>query len=106
MQANHMGEFWFRICPATDPDVEVTQACLDQHTMQILDVDGKSVRSTMWTIPKDNVKQGGQIYKFSVQLPKGLKCERCVIQWDWLCANRPDQKIQETFRGCADVKIQ
>jgi len=105
MQANHLGWFYFRICPATSPDVEVTQECLDAHTMDIVEAPTAITDKKRWEIPNRTVNGGG-IYKFKVQLPAGLKCERCVIQWDWLCNNRNGQKIQETFRGCADVKVE
>ncbi|CAF3661051.1 unnamed protein product [Rotaria sp. Silwood1] len=54
-------------------------------------------------------------YNFIVKLPDGLTCSRCVLQWGWTCANRwgsSDGKEgmgygkQETFRGCADIRIE
>lgn len=36
MKANHLGGFLFKICPVTNNSVEVTQDCLDQHPLEIV----------------------------------------------------------------------
>jgi hypothetical protein len=118
MQANHMGWFWFKLCPVSGT-AEATQSCLDSHKLEIVSAPSAlGSDKTVWKIPDQNA-QGGSIYKFKVKLPS-ITCERCVLQWDWLCANRPNGNLamcdnnvinpsncamQETFRGCADIKI-
>ena len=39
--ANHIGFMEFRLCPTTDPNMEVTQECLDEH---VLEIDGYGKR--------------------------------------------------------------
>jgi len=119
MQANHAGWFWFKLC-AVSGTAEATQSCLDQHTLEIVSApSAMGTDKTVWKIPDGQIS--GNPWKFKVKLPAGLKCDRCVLQWDWLCANRPNGQLptmcannvvnpsncamQETFRGCADITI-
>ncbi|CAF4115995.1 unnamed protein product, partial [Rotaria sordida] len=119
MMANHMGWFYFKICPVTNDAVEVTQECLDRYPLKIVKAPTTTTTAYRWDIPGTytyNVAPGWSLpaYNFKVKLPHGLTCNRCVLQWDWTCANRwgsSDGKQgmgygpQETFRGCADVRI-
>lgn len=94
LTANHKGYYEFRVCPALSEKVEVTQECLNKYT---LEVEGSKDKKYMVS-RKDPIR---------VKLPAGLKCKRCVFQWDYTANNNwgePPSK-QETFRGCADVEI-
>jgi hypothetical protein len=106
LTANHFGYFVFRVCPVTDESREVTQECLNKHELK---VDGTNY-------PKyklSNAKTG--IFTVKVKLPDGLSCDRCVFQWDYRSGNNwgkcEDRSMktgcgpQETFRGCADIRI-
>ena len=120
MQANHMGWFFFKICPVTNNAVEITQECLDQYPLEIVEAPTTRTTAYRWDIPgtyTSSVADGWALpsYSFKVKLPNGLTCDRCVLQWDWTCANRwgtSDEKtgmgygLQETFRGCADIRIE
>ncbi len=120
MMANHLGWFFFKICPVTNNMIEVTQDCLDQHPLEIVEAPTTPTTPYMWEIPgtyTPSVAPGWNLpsYSFKVQLPPGLTCDRCVLQWDWPCANHngtSDGKQgigygpQSDFRGCADVRIE
>lgn len=102
--ALHFGFFEFRICPNNNVSSPVSQACLDQHLLVLS--DGK----TQYT----EVTATGR-YLLEAQLPQGLTCSQCVIQWKWHTGNNfgfgPDGRSckgcgpQEEFYGCADVTI-
>jgi hypothetical protein len=118
MMANHMGWFEFRIMPAYG-NTEVSQDWLNLLPLEIIQAPSKRTNRYRWDIPgtySNGVRPGWDrpSYSFKLKLPDGLTCERCVLQWDWTCANRygtSDGKTgmgygpQETFRGCADVRI-
>ena len=54
-------------------------------------------------------------FKSVYQLPAGLQCRRCVLQWHYMAANnwgdcgngtsRNGCGAQEQFRACADIRI-
>lgn len=120
MQANHLGWFLFKICPVTNNSVEVSQDCLDQYPLEIVEAPTTPNTPYLWEIPgtyTSSVAPGWNLpsYSFKVKLPDGLTCDRCVFQWDWPCTDRngsSDGKQgigygqQANFRGCADVRIE
>jgi hypothetical protein len=120
MKANHRGWFFFKICPVTNNILEVTQECLNPYPLEIVQAPTTTTTRYRWDIPRtytNSIAPGWDLpsYSFKVKLPDGLTCNRCVLQWDWTCANRwgsSDGKQglgygpQETFRGCADVRIE
>ncbi len=104
--ANHLGYFVFRVCPVTDENREVTQQCLNKHELIIHGTNS----------PRHHLRTRIQgVHKLRVKLPNGLSCNRCVLQWDYRSGNRwgncgdGTSKLgcgpQETFRGCADIRI-
>ncbi|CAG2103300.1 unnamed protein product [Medioppia subpectinata] len=103
LTANHAGHFQFKLCPATSKQHEVSQDCLDKHTL--LMADGGSDR---YTVPSEKPR----IYTIGLRLPSGVRCDRC---WTYTAGNDwmqcPDGShavgcgVQETFRGCADIAI-
>ncbi|XP_015907215.1 uncharacterized protein [Parasteatoda tepidariorum] len=105
IHANHLGYFEFKLCPVQD-GVKIDQDCLDKYPLQLADGSG-----TKYELGR----QKGAV-KVDVKLPDGLKCDRCVLQWHWKCANhwgkcpgtnkgRMGCGPQEFFRGCADIQI-
>ncbi|CAF0875350.1 unnamed protein product [Adineta ricciae] len=120
MMANHMGWFTFKICPVTNDLAEVSQACLDQYPLEIIRAPTRRTSKYRWDIPGTysySVAPGWDYpsYSFKLKLPDHVRCERCVLQWDWTCANRWGSSNgkegmghgkQETFRGCADIRIE
>lgn len=105
--ANHKGHFEFRLCPA-NAEKEVTQECLDQHLLTVVDDDKREAVE----YPLDGGILG--VIAIRVRLPD-VRCERCVLQWhyrggnNWgVCADgsgRLGCGNQETFRACADVRV-
>ncbi|XP_062592172.1 uncharacterized protein LOC134253624 [Saccostrea cucullata] len=102
--ASHLGYFEFRLCPNNDIHKPATQACLDQY---ILHQPNGSVRF---------MEQGRtQVYVIKLQLPRGLTCSQCVLQWKYNAGNSfgrtPYGRMckgcgpQEQFYGCADIAI-
>ncbi|XP_062616040.1 uncharacterized protein LOC134277745 [Saccostrea cucullata] len=102
--ALHYGWFEFRICPNNDINRAVTQECLDKHLLVL------STGATRFT----EVTSTGK-YLLHAQLPAGLTCSQCVVQWKWHTGNNfglaPDGHRcmgcgpQEEFYGCSDVTI-
>ncbi|KAL4425189.1 hypothetical protein ABPG75_009205 [Micractinium tetrahymenae] len=127
--AFHGGRHQFRLCPSDD----VTESCLDQNVLERADgsgpyswtpVDGGSAPGAKWR--KDNqAGQGGESYTWRYRLPKGVSCERCVLQWFWTTANsckvpgapswvgsdpgmlfcNQPGPYPEVFANCADISI-
>lgn len=101
LTAAHMGFMQWRLC--TDRNTE-TQQCFNKHVLQLADGSGSK-------LPVD--KTG--LYKAKLRLPSGVKCNECVIQWNYRGGNAKgkcdDGSIdlgcgpQVSFRGCSDVVI-
>ncbi|CAF4556263.1 unnamed protein product, partial [Rotaria sp. Silwood2] len=105
LSANHKGFMEFRLCAALDSNIEVTQECLDQN---ILHIEGFGKQYT--------VNEGMDLIFLRVQLPHGLSCSRCVLQWRYHAGNNWGKNIetgetclgcgqQEEFYNCADISI-
>lgn len=109
----HLGFFTFKVCPATSINKEVTQNCLDKHLLKVLrqpysSKRGFSDRFNLGFQPSGN-------YSIPVKLERNLTCERCVLQWTYTtgntwgkCQNGSFEEgcgPQETFLGCADIRI-
>lgn len=102
--ANHKGYFEFRLCPKQSATELATQACLDQHLLQLHD------GTTKFYIGSENKE-----YYPLVQLPNNITCENCVFQWWWragnnwgTCADGTNGEgcgDQESFVNCADIAI-
>jgi hypothetical protein len=100
LTAAHAGFMEFRLCNNVNNE---NQACFNQNLLQ------REAGGTR--IPVN----GPRTYTDRFRLPAGLRCARCVIQWNYRAGNNwgqcPDGSgalgcgPQETFRGCADVTI-
>lgn len=107
LTAHHKGHFEFRLCPVIEPDVEVTQECLDEHLLPLADGSG-----TKYYLPHGS---GNGMFEVLLQLPYHLTCDRCVFQWiysagnNWGKCDDGTEAVgcgnQEQFRGCADIGI-
>ncbi|RWS22379.1 uncharacterized protein B4U80_07789 [Leptotrombidium deliense] len=104
---NHNGSFQFKLCPATTMNFEVTQECLDANILEVLN----SKEKLKYILPSRESK----IFEVKLKLPEGIACNRCVLQWTYTTENnwgacgdgtaRVGCGDQETFRACADIKI-
>ncbi|XP_012548192.1 uncharacterized protein LOC105842064 [Bombyx mori] len=102
LTASHNGFFEFRVC---EEPKSTTQECLDKY---VLKMDGKD--STKF-YPRD----GNKVYEMKYQLPEGLECSHCVMQWRYIAGNNwgkcenGTESVgcgpQEEFRACADIAI-
>ena len=100
--SNHQGYFIFRVGEIGTPPV--TQAKLKFDLKQ---PNG----DTKWFINS----HGNDVFTVKLNLPKGLTCDHCVIQWwwrvgnNWGCDGPGDCGIgkgpQEHFVNCADIRI-
>jgi len=110
MTAVHRGDFTFKLCPVTNPNVEVAQECLDRRVIRVLNSPtGHQQKYELGTA-------GSGDFKVRLKLPDGLRCRRCVLQWTYRAGNNWGQcgdgtgrlgcGAQEHFRNCADVRIQ
>jgi len=91
LTAAHLGHMEWRLC--TNPSGE-TQDCFNQNLLQRADGQGSKLM----------VDQGSGWYRTQLRLPAGVRCNRCIIQWNYRAGNNPGN-TQETFRGCSDVRI-
>jgi hypothetical protein len=117
LTANHIGRWSLRLCaiPPGSSDASerriATQGCFDKTILQRADGRGP------FTLVPKNVMSFDVVYR----LPRGLKCERCVMQWVYetgysctpkgmkpsdlglpVCGTQP---TGEAFWNCADVSI-
>jgi hypothetical protein len=112
LTANHWGSlettrssFTFRLCPAPGPLEDPSQDCMDLHVLRT------SAGGEEWEVPSPDTG----IFNLEVELPAGLECERCVLQWTYRAGNNwgtcEDGSgavgcgKQEHFRACADIRI-
>ncbi|GIY67667.1 hypothetical protein CDAR_109521, partial [Caerostris darwini] len=72
--ANHRGYFEFRICANKNRKKEVTQDCLDQNVLTII-----NSTSTQYHVGN----HGRSRVTLALQLPKGFTCKYCVFQWTY-----------------------
>ena len=70
--ANHYGWIEFRLCARDSRDTPLTHECLDKHLLK--NVKGET---------RFNIGSAKGILKFNIQLPAGVKCKECVIQWKY-----------------------
>ncbi|XP_048759712.1 uncharacterized protein LOC125669290 isoform X3 [Ostrea edulis] len=105
LTAPHKGYMEFRLCPNDDPRKKITQKCLDDFLLTI--IESKSTRYPVTIAGK---------YKFKLQLPESVRCRNCVLQWRYNTGNSwgVDPKTnrgcigcgnQEQFYGCSDIAI-
>jgi len=109
ISANHWGHFELKLCPTNSEDEIATQECFDRNPLVLAD----NPRSHQFYVPLDSPKITKFNYK--VNLPFGITCSRCVMQWTYYtgntwgqCANGTEAMgcgAQEMFRNCADVQI-
>ncbi|XP_069120048.1 uncharacterized protein [Argopecten irradians] len=106
LTSNHKGYFEFRLCENNNISQAISQECLDEH---VLNFTGTA--DTRGYITSDENRE----FSFHVDLPKGVTCQQCVLQWkynagnSWGCDGKDDCCIgcgqQEQFYGCADIQI-
>ncbi|XP_078349479.1 uncharacterized protein LOC144634405 [Oculina patagonica] len=103
--SNHQGFFRFSVGKLENRERPITQ---EQLKHVLLQPDG----SNTW--PLHSSRTGN--FKIKLNLPKGLTCDNCVMQWWWTVGNNwgcdedgncgvGKGKKQETFVNCADIKI-
>ncbi|XP_052691192.1 uncharacterized protein LOC128169067 [Crassostrea angulata] len=109
--ASHKGYFEFRLCPHDEPNITVTQECLDRNLLS-----DPITKGTKFFVDDKSVG----IYQLELQLPEGVVCNACVLQWRyrtgnrWGCYNSDFTKgpcglgfgPQEEFYACSDIRIQ
>lgn len=109
LTTTHLGYFTFRLCPQTSNVREVSQECLNKYLLKVL---GKRFNRDKYFI---KVEKSSQVYVVNLRLPRNVTCDRCVLQWTyttgntWGSCNDGSYETgcgpQETFRGCADIRI-
>ena len=77
LTANHQGFMEFRLCAQNNPLVPASQACLDRHLLE--QVGGLGTR--YYPGP------GNKVFQVRLELPRGLTCSQCVLQWRYVAAN-------------------
>ncbi|XP_015837278.1 uncharacterized protein LOC107397412 [Tribolium castaneum] len=103
LTANHLGYFKYSLCVLKDPNgPEMDEKCF----MPLKLVDG-SVKYNVW--------KTDYLIKNKLKLPTKIKCDRCVLRWNYRTGNNWGNcgngtsglgcGPQETFRSCSDVRI-
>jgi len=87
LAVDHRGWFEFRLCPYSVTGQE-SEECFNQHLLRFAD---GTTRYDAWN---------GQQVVMQVQLPAGVTCERCVLQWHWY-----GEGSKQYYRNCADISI-
>ncbi|KAJ8924208.1 hypothetical protein NQ315_006999 [Exocentrus adspersus] len=107
LTTNHKGTFTYSLCVLEDPSKpEPGEECFQPLTLE----GGAS----SYTIQDQS--EGAHLDLVNrVQLPQGLKCDRCVLRWNYRAGNNWGDcgdgtsglgcGEQETFRSCADIAI-
>jgi hypothetical protein len=112
--ANHKGYFEFRLCENNDPKKVVEQNCFDKNLLLVLnnnegniqiptnkdEVYDSSMNQFKYFLPNEGSKK----YHPKIQLPKGLKCSSCILQWRYRGGNSFGKNQEEIF-NCADIQI-
>ncbi|XP_033727457.1 uncharacterized protein LOC117316793 [Pecten maximus] len=108
VNAYHKGFFEFKICSHNNPLAPVQQECLDQSPLKVREAK-KDKDGFKYYPPK-----GGEI-ELTVELPKGIHCSQCVLQWKYKTGNSWGKDrdgnsclgcgAQEQFQNCADISI-
>lgn len=109
----HKGYFEFRICPHNDIRRPVAQECLDEHLMIIKEGSPESSYTRFY--PSNPKVTGKDKYHLTLLIPRGMRCEQCVLQWTYNTGNSwgTDKNgtsclgcgLQEVFKNCADISI-
>lgn len=123
--ANHMGYFEFRICVTNDPLKVVEQDCFDENLLVILNNNERAIPSKkLKAFDNDLIKykyflpmKNNSKFYVSAQLPVGLTCSACILQWRYHAGNNYGTsgngkasclgcaERQEEFFNCADIEI-
>ena len=82
LTVNHKGYFDFRLCPHNNVHVPVRQECLDKFVLPIQEGSSKYHRLRFYPIKVD-----GPIYNFTLEIPRGMICSQCVLQWRYRTGN-------------------
>ena len=84
--ANHLGYFTFRLAPLVSQPI--TQSELNKIMLRMPDGNAE------WKLPR-----GNGMYTITLQLPRGVTCQHCVIQWWWSTGNNFVRK-KNWLRNC------
>ncbi|OXA63536.1 hypothetical protein Fcan01_02764 [Folsomia candida] len=76
--ANHLGYFEFKLCPVKDETKEVTEDCLNENTLKVLNGE---TWDTKYYVTSDEMAKD---FIVKVKLPHHLTCNRCVMQWTYI----------------------
>ncbi|XP_065168104.1 uncharacterized protein [Atheta coriaria] len=103
LTTNHLGHFEYHLCKLDDPSrPETGEECFQQLTFE----DGSL---------EHQVLSGVKEFSNRLRLPSGFSCPHCVLRWhyrggnNWGTCEDGSQAQgcgpQETFRNCADIRI-
>ena len=109
LTANHKGYFVIKMCPNNNLYRDPEQTCFDKYPLRV-----SGTKSSKFHLTNGRTYSG--TYNYFVELPKGVTCKHCVLQWTYYTANNwgicPDGSSgghcgdPEVFRNCADIKIE
>ena len=79
------GTIEFRLCDVTTKGRDLHQSCFDKHVLLFTDNREKSHR----------VKSHENLVDIDVELPVGLTCQHCVLQWTFVQGKNLTNQIQQ-----------
>jgi hypothetical protein len=85
LTTNHYGWFELKLCPTNDKLKLETQECMDAHPLYLVNDPSKY----RFNIPRPEGKPSisAATFNYQVQLPPGLTCSQCVVQWTYRAGN-------------------
>lgn len=102
---NHLGKFWFSVCPLSHKKENETEECFDKYPVKL--ANGSDYFELLPDVQGD--------VPIELALPQGLACKHCVFRWHWKAENNwgdcddGSEAIgcgpQEHWRNCSDIKI-
>lgn len=93
--ANHFGYFTFKLCPKQSASELVTQDCLNNYNLTVVNGDGTGLR---YLVDEETV------YHYPiVKLPDDVSCDNCVIQWTYVTGKRLNCHLILSFLNCNSV---
>jgi len=113
--ANHYGYFELRLCQNDEPMKKVTQDCFDKNLLFINNNNfynntllpneakkllNQSMNDYKYFLPSKKTDK----YIVSAQLPDGVTCKHCVLQWKYHAGNNFGLTQGVGCLGCAETQ--
>ncbi|PSN34724.1 hypothetical protein C0J52_20992 [Blattella germanica] len=72
--ANHMGRFYFHLCPLASKDQLETEACFEAHPVKLANGEPHYTLTS----------HSPGFYDVDLTLPSDVRCAQCVLRWTYV----------------------